>query len=146
MGRRKPKIRISSESGEGEEEETHELAEENSRPFNEIKRRNYFTPEEDQLLLLGIRLFGLNNWNKVAALFPNRTSKQIQQHYIDTISEEAEKSSWSAEEDKLLNELYVRFGSRWSAISLYMYKRTPKSIRNRWHSLQKLQLNEEIDA
>lgn len=58
------------------------------------KRTDCFLQSEDSLLLLGLKTFGLGNWEAIHARFlPMRTTKQISVRYKNLVSRRAPKNS-----------------------------------------------------
>jgi hypothetical protein len=46
-------------------------------------------------------------------------------------------TQWSAAEDQIMTEAVKRFGCKWSLISAFVPGRSPASVRNRWHRMQR---------
>jgi hypothetical protein len=51
---------------------------------------------------------------------------------------------WTPDEDNQLIELHILLGSNWKKLALYFTNRTAESIKNRWHSVLKIQERDMI--
>jgi myb proto-oncogene protein len=97
-----------------------------------------FTLNEDQKLVQLVSLFGVNQWKEIAALFPDRSARQLRERWIYYLDPQFDKKPFSEEEDRILIEGHIRFGNRWKKISTELIpNRTDISLRNRFHQIQK---------
>lgn len=98
------------------------------------KPRNYhyWTLEDDEKLTKLAK--DLNyDWRKVGLHFPSRNISDIEQRWRQRIDPSTKKTSWSKEEDLILQEMHKKFGGKWKTISNYLPGRLPSSIKNRFY-------------
>mmetsp|Transcript_27968 Transcript_27968/g.24644 ORF Transcript_27968/g.24644 Transcript_27968/m.24644 type:complete len:165 (+) Transcript_27968:556-1050(+) len=68
-----------------------------------------------------------------------RSGKQCRERWFNNLNPEVRKGGWSMDEDKLIFDLYQKYGSSWSKVAKYVPNRTENSIKNRFYStLRKL--------
>ena len=99
--------------------------------FKKIKKPNFWTEEEDQILKEKAQEYNFKNWRKIANFIPGRTSIQCSARYR-RIRPGLNKGSWNKEEDEQLLLLFQKYGKNWAAISKEMPHRTGKQIRDRF--------------
>jgi len=112
--------------------------------INNKKKRVYWTPEKDALLL---KLVGGNwenlNWKKLTIDF-NMTYKQCYDRYLN-INPLVKKENWTVFEEQKLKDLIEIYGEKWSLISReFGGTRSGKQIRHHFKIvpiLSDLQLN-----
>ena len=101
-----------------------------------VKQLNW-TKEEDEILLKKGKEYKNKKWKIVASFLPGHSSIQCSARY-KRIQSGIKKGSWNKEEDKILLELYDKYGKNWAKISKEMRTRTGKQIRDRFlNSLDK---------
>ena len=89
---------------------------------------------EDKKIIKGVCIFK-NNWNKISSKFlPNRTSNQIRERYINILDPNLKKDKFTFEEDRLIVNLYNKYGSKWREIKKYLPGRSGDMIKNRFNS------------
>lgn len=91
-----------------------------------------FTRDEDERLTNIIEKIGTQDWELIAHEMKNRTPRQCRERWINYISPGLSNGPWTADEDKLLDELYTEFGSRWHKIAEYFPNRSGNCIKNRY--------------
>lgn len=100
------------------------------------KRKDYsrkFSALEDFLLTNIVNTFGPKNWNLIASLMPNKTSRQCRDRYKNYLAPGYIYSNWTEEEDIILAKKYKEFGPKWSKIQKFLPNRTSNSIKNRFN-------------
>jgi len=103
-------------------------------PDSSQKHRNYhyWTLEDDEKLSKLAK--DLNyDWRKVGLHFPSRNIPEIEQRWRQRIDPTTKKTSWSKEEDLILQEMHKKFGGKWKTISNYLPGRLPSTIKNRFY-------------
>ena len=98
---------------------------------NKIKKANFWTEEEDKILLEKAKEFNYKNWKSIANFISGKSSIQCSARYR-RIRPGLFKGSWRKEEDSKLISLYEKYGKNWAAISKEMPQRTGKQIRDRF--------------
>ena len=96
-----------------------------------------FTPFDDMRLRELINPNGLNNWDEIARKMVNRNARQCKDRWEYYLSPMVNTGPWSAEEDKVLLELYQRHGSKWTIIAQYFRGSTNTCCKNRWLFLKR---------
>ena len=92
-----------------------------------------WSKEEDEQILELVSHFG-KSWSKISKFLNSRNGKQIRDRYINVLDPAIKKGKFSEEEDKMLIELYYKYGPKWSTISKYFPDRTADMVKNRFHS------------
>lgn len=111
----------------------------------ESKRGDEFLKSEDALLLLGLKKFGLANWEMIQAqLLPIRSSRQLYIRYKNLVARRAASNPikdfvaqlWrplSKAEEDLIYRGVLRFGRDFKLISShFLPHRPPTILRNLW--------------
>jgi len=98
---------------------------------DETQLINYWTKEEDKILLAKAKEFEYRNWKEVSKFIPGKTDVQCSARY-KRIKPGIIKGPWSKEEDEELLEYIRTIGTNWSLISKYIPSRTGKQIRDRY--------------
>lgn len=95
--------------------------------------RRKFSPEEDEKLRLLVEKQGPKKWDQIAKEMPGRTGRQCRDRYKNYLVPGFFNGQWSEEEDKLLLEMYLQYGSQWSKLSKFFKNRSANSLKNRWN-------------
>lgn len=93
-----------------------------------------FTPSEDAILAEFVAANGVHAWPKATQVLPHRSAKQCRERWFNNLDPSVAKTAWTPEEDRLIFELYLKFGPKWSAIAPLVEGRTDNSIKNRWNA------------
>lgn len=100
------------------------------QPTNSRKK---FSPEEDKALQELVEQYGAKNWDKIAELMPGRTGRQCRDRYRNYLIPGFFNGQWSQEEDNLLRQKYLEFGSHWAKMTPFFNGRSANSLKNRWN-------------
>ena len=73
----------------------------------------YWRNVEDEMLKAAVMKYGLNNWSKVASLFPRKTAKQCKARWQEWLNPNIKKTDWTREEEEKLLDLAKMFPSQW---------------------------------
>jgi hypothetical protein len=111
--------------------ETQEIIELNHKP-DKPRNYRYWTLEEDEKLS-GLARDLNYDWRKITQFFPSRNSSEVEQRWRQRIDPSTKKTSWSKEEDIVLESMYQKFGGKWKIIANYLPGRLPSSIKNRFY-------------
>jgi hypothetical protein len=96
-----------------------------------------WTVEEDQILKDWVVKEGAHRWSQAAALIKGRSGKQCRERWFNTLDPDVKKGSWGEEEDRLIFDMYQKYGSAWSKISKALPGRTENAIKNRFYSTKR---------
>lgn len=98
-----------------------------------------FTHSEDKELRNLVACHGMN-WEYIAMLMPGRNVRQVKERWTNYLSSDVENRPWTPDEDALLREKFVEFGSKWKRISSFFEKRSDVHVKNRWRLLQRAEM------
>ncbi|KAK8840119.1 hypothetical protein M9Y10_031057 [Tritrichomonas musculus] len=107
--------------------------------------RIHFSAEEDEKIKELVKKFGTKKWTIVSKFMNGRTAKQCRDRYSNYLLPGIFHGEWTEEEDKLLTELYNRYGSKWSIIHNFFPKRSSNSIKNHWNYFLNKSVDEEVE-
>ncbi|TFK41278.1 hypothetical protein BDQ12DRAFT_704016 [Crucibulum laeve] len=92
-----------------------------------------WSEEEDKLLTDAVNKHGeQDNWKTIALSVPGRTNKACRKRWLHSLSPTVKKSAWTAEEDKLLIDLFAKLGAKWSNIARQIPGRTDDACSKRY--------------
>jgi len=142
------------------------------RARNTMGRKDW-SAEEDRTILAEVAKVG-QKWRIIATHLPGRSDDAVRNRWkrligekgsastsadLDEIAEEGFKGSgaksranvterlaWSREEDDLIVRSVQQYGLKWGRISQQLSGRTAHAIRNRFHRLQVLQVEQAAAA
>jgi hypothetical protein len=63
-----------------------------------------------------------------------RNAGQCRQRYHNFLSQNRDRSAWTAKEDELVVTNYLEFGPRWVHISTFLPGRSGNVVKNRWYT------------
>lgn len=100
------------------------------------KKLNNWSKYEDQRLIAGVHIYGLDNWALIAKFVGNnRTRAQCSQRWNRGLNPLIKKSHWSDEEEEKLLKLVEQYGSKsWTKIAEQMVYRC--DVQCRYHYIQ----------
>ncbi|KAK8888763.1 hypothetical protein M9Y10_033502 [Tritrichomonas musculus] len=121
----------------------------NDLQISAARKRQKFTPQEDDKLKYLISENGTHNWNIISQEMPGRSAKQCRDRYCNYLSAPHSNLPWRTEEDQILLSLLSVIGTKWVEISRYLPGRSGPNVKNRWYKhLNKIysyQPNEDIN-
>ena len=128
-------------------EMTRMMVKEQSPPdaWQPVVKRNW-TAEEDELLAQVVARLGPRHWSLYSQHVPNRTGKQCRERWFNHLKPSVSKEKWSPEEDALIADLVLKWGTVWSKIAKALPNggRTDNAVKNRWNSTMRKQLRDEM--
>ena len=75
---------------------------------------------------------------------PERTGKQIRDHYLNSLDENLNKNQFSKEEDLKIISLFKIYGNSWVKIAKKFNGRTGDIVKNRYYSSLKKIIENDI--
>lgn len=98
--------------------------------LNERLKKGSWTNEEDDRLREGVAMLS-SDWARIADHVGQRSGDQCSKRWREVLDPAINKSTWTAEEDQLLTELFHKHGSAWQIISTHFNNRRALQCRNR---------------
>lgn len=92
-----------------------------------------WSKEEDESIVALVTMYG-KSWSKISKILQTRNGKQIRDRYINVLDPHIKKGKFTEAEDKVLIELYFKYGARWATIAKNIPYRTADMIKNRFYS------------
>ncbi|KAJ8749654.1 hypothetical protein K2173_026303 [Erythroxylum novogranatense] len=110
-------------------------------------KKGPWTPEEDNILVNYIQLYGHENWRalpKQAGLL--RCGKSCRLRWTNYLRPDIKRGNFTSEEEDTIIQLHEMLGNRWSAIAARLPGRTDNEIKNVWHTHLKKRLKQSHSA
>ena len=101
------------------------------------KHRRPWTDAEDELLIAAVAELGATGWSIVARHIASRDGKQCRERWLGHLCPEVKHGDWSEEEDRLIAEGVMEFGTCWSEIVKRLPGRSDNAIKNRFNANQR---------
>jgi hypothetical protein len=99
------------------------------------RKRNSFTPDEDDLLRELVMKHGENNWRRIASKIPKRDRRQCRERWFNYLTPLVINGPWTTEEENLLRTKVTECGRKWKAMQPFFVGRTDINIKNHWKQM-----------
>jgi hypothetical protein len=111
--------------------------EERDSDDNSRKKTRSWTTSEDYRLIMGVHLYGENNWSEVSEFVGGgRTRSQCSQRWCRVIDPKISKEHWTTEEEKKLLQLVKKYGDKsWIKVAQEMNGRSDVQCRYKYKKL-----------
>jgi hypothetical protein len=96
-----------------------------------------FTVEEDRRLVALVEEHGTRDWRLIAQAMEGRNARQCRERWTNYVNPDLRVGHWMPEEDRLLEEKFAEYGTRWNTIAKFFFHRAPLKLRNRWMALKR---------
>lgn len=96
-----------------------------------------WSQEEDDKLRHWVTVTRKNQslkWAEATQVIEGRSGKQIRERWFNILNPQINKGKWGEAEEKLLFQLYQKYGPKWCSLVQYFEGRTENSIKNRFYS------------
>jgi hypothetical protein len=80
---------------------------------------------------------GPQKWEELARLIPGRSARQCRERWYDHLDPDMKHIEWTAAEDKIISDVVLRSGRKWSRIAPLLPGRSETAVKNRWDVIQR---------
>ena len=95
------------------------------------KKKEPFTPEEDQKIRDFVAEKGTHCWTDVLELLPGRSTRQCRERWNLYLDPNVCNEPWGPEDEARLLHMYCVFGPKWTLIAKAFPNRTANNVKNK---------------
>ncbi|XXG74284.1 hypothetical protein AAC387_Pa07g3048 [Persea americana] len=104
-------------------------------------KKGLWTVEEDKMLTDYVGIHGEGRWSRIAKTTSlKRNGKSCRLRWMNYLSPNVKRESFSEEEEDLIIRLHTLLGNRWSLIAGRVPGRTDNQVKNHWNTHLKKKL------
>ena len=100
-------------------------------------KKGHWTEKENAILINWVKDKGPIKWTECSKLISGRNGKQCREHYLNILTKDNKKISWSVEDDFKIFYLIKKYGTNWVKISKFFLDRNENQIKNRFYCTSK---------
>lgn len=108
-----------------------------SMPIKPIQR-DRFSHEEDMQLKRLVEEHGVNDWDLIASLMPERNARQVRERWSNYLDPNVNLEPWSEEEEDLLIKKHMELGNHWKKIAEFFVNRTDINVKSKYRHLLRM--------
>jgi hypothetical protein len=109
----------------------------NTQTITQQRQKFSFSKEEDALIISFVNQYGLNSFQKITSVLPNRTARQVRERYRLYLDPNINHNPFSSEEDNLLLNLVNHYHQKWSQMTKMFNGRTDVALKYRYKKLSR---------
>lgn len=99
-----------------------------------VKKKGYWTKQEDQLLTDWVTKNGPKKWNLCSKELNGRCGKQCRERWKNYLNNSNVNTKWTKQEAELFFQLLLKNGASWVQISKQLKTRSENSVKNYFYS------------
>lgn len=113
------------------------------RHLNKTHMRIEWTDQDDEMLKLAVKMYGITNWNVIANCLNGKQAQHCQSRWQKAFSPSFRKGKWTEKEDEALLEAVRLYGKQsWFKIQQFVPGRTDVQCRERYCNILDPELNQ----
>jgi hypothetical protein len=105
-----------------------------------------FCEAEDALLQRLVQSEIGQNWIFIASRLPGRNVRQCRDRWLNYLSPDLTSAPWTAQEELLLEQKCLEFGTRWQLIQPFFPNRSKNQIKHQWITKCRIAAAAQIDG